>query len=268
MNRQSTASFWIQRALAWEMAKREVYSRYQGSVAGLAWSFFYPVLMLGVYTFVFGVIFRSRWSADAGNLPTSEFALILFAGLIVYGMFSECLIKAPALITANIQFVKKVVFPLEVLPVSCVLAATFHMVVGLLVLFAAMLLVQGGIPVTALMFPFVFLPLALATLGITWFIAASGVYLRDLAQVMPLVSTMLLFLSPIFYPITAVPEKFRRIVELNPITGVVEGVREVLIFGRLPDLSVLAWQYVAAVTIAALGLWWFRFVRKGFADVI
>ncbi|GAB3509069.1 ABC transporter permease [Pseudoxanthomonas daejeonensis] len=259
---------WTNRKLAWEMAKREVYSRYRGSAVGVAWSFFFPVLMLGVYTFVFGVIFRSKWTVPDGQQSTTEFALILFAGLIVFGMFSECLVKSPALIANNPQFVKKVVFPLEVLPVSCVLAAIFHMLVSLVVLFMAMLFVQGGVPWTALLFPLVVFPLLLATLGVSWFLASTGVYLRDLGQLMPLLSMALLFMSPVFYPITAIPERYRHIVEMNPITGVVDAAREVLVFGRLPDWSVIGWQMLASLVIAVLGLAWFRYVRKGFADVL
>ncbi|HGM7308303.1 TPA: ABC transporter permease [Stenotrophomonas maltophilia] len=256
-------------SLAWEMAKRDVFARYKGSVIGLAWSFFYPVLMLGVYTFVFGVIFRSRWTGTHSDAPlTSEFALILFSGLVVYGFFSECLNKAPGLITANGQFVKKVVFPLEVLPVSTALSALFHMLVSLLVLLIAMLLLKGGVPVTAIAFPVVMMPLLLATLGCTWLFSALGVYLRDLGQIMPLVTTMLLFLSPVFYPITAVPASFRHIVELNPITGVMDGVRDTLIFGHWPDMGLLLWQYLVGLLIMLFGLSVFQYVRRGFADVI
>jgi len=258
-----------QSGLAWDMARRDVFARYKGSVIGLAWSFFYPVLMLGVYTFVFGVIFRSRWATAEGDAPlTSEFALILFSGLVVYGFFSECLNKAPLLVASNVQFVKKVVFPLAILPVSTVLSALFHMAVSLLVLLLTMLVLKGGVPLTVLAFPLVVLPLVMATLGCTWLLSALGVYLRDLSQVTPLVTTMLLFLSPVFYPITAVPPAFRRVVELNPITGVMDGVRDALVFGHWPSPTLLAWQYVVGALVMMLGLAVFQFLRKGFADVI
>lgn len=262
-------SLWKHRALIWEMAKREVSSRYKGSVMGLAWSFFYPLLMLCVYTFVFGVIFKSRWGLPTDTAePTSRFAVILFAGLVVYGMFSESISRAPTLVTSNATFVKKVVFPLEILPVSSVLSSVIHMLVGLLVLLLAQVAVNGGLPLTALAFPLVVFPLMLATLGISWFLAAAGVYLRDLAHVAPLFATLMLFLAPVFYPITAVPEKFRPIIEMNPITGIVDAVRGVLVFGRLPDPMWLLGQYAAAALIAVLGLYWFRYLRKGFADVL
>ncbi|WP_049416896.1 ABC transporter permease [Stenotrophomonas maltophilia] len=269
---QEQRSLATRMSLAWEMAKRDVFARYKGSVIGLAWSFFYPVLMLGVYTFVFGVIFRSRWTVagqGAGEQPlTSEFALILFSGLVVFGFFSECLNKAPGLVTANAQFVKKVVFPLEMLPISTALSALFHMLVSLVVLLIAMLLLKGSVPVTAVAFPVVVLPLLFATLGCTWLFSALGVYLRDLGQVMPLVTTMLLFLSPVFYPITAVPASFRRVVEMNPITGVMDGVRDTLIFGNWPEPKLLMWQFVVGLLIMLAGLLVFQYVRKGFADVI
>lgn len=264
-----TASLRTQSGLAWEMARRDVFARYKGSVIGLAWSFFYPVLMLGVYTFVFGVIFRSRWASADGDVPlTSEFALILFSGLVVYGFFSECLNKAPLLVAGNVQFVKKVVFPLAVLPVSTVLSALFHMAVSLVVLLLAMLVLKGSFPPTIVAFPLVVLPLVMATLGCTWLLSALGVYLRDLSQITPLLTTMLLFLSPVFYPITAVPPTFRRVVELNPITGVMDGVRDALVFGRWPDPGLLAWQYAVGLLVMIGGLAVFQFLRKGFADVI
>lgn len=269
---QGGTSVMMRLSLACEMAKRDVFARYKGSVVGLAWSFFYPVLMLAVYTFVFGVIFRSRWSgtqtAQNGEGLTSEFALILFSGLVVYGFFSECLNKAPGLITANTQFVKKVVFPLEVLPLSTALAALFHMLVSLVVLLIAMLVLKGNIPVTAVAFPLVMLPLLFATLGLTWLFCALGVYLRDLSQIMPLATTMLLFLSPVFYPITAVPESFQRVVRLNPITGVMDGVRDTLIFGVWPDFGLLFWQALPGLLLMVIGLAIFQYLRRGFADVL
>lgn len=258
------------RGLVWAMAKREIQGRYRGSALGVAWSFVYPVLMLAVYTFVFGVIFKSRWggAAVAAGEPISRFAIILFAGLVVYGMFAESISKAPALITSNAAYVKKVVFPLEILPVASVIAAVVHMCVGLLVLLLAQLLTAGALPWTALAFPVVVLPFVLATTGLSWALAATGTYLRDLAQVAPLFATVMLFLAPVFYPLSAVPEAFRPLIEMNPVTGLVDAVRGVLVFGRLPDLQWLCWQYVSAFIIALLGLAWFRLLRRGFADVL
>ena len=265
----ATPAIWKHRGLVWAMAKREVLARYRGSAMGLAWSFFYPVLMLCVYTFVFGVIFKARWGVGAQtDEPMSRFAVILFAGLVVYGMFAESISKAPTLITGNAAYVKKVVFPLEILPLSGVISAVIHMMFGLLVLLLAQLFGSGSIPLTALAFPLVVLPFILATTGVSWFLAATGTYLRDLAQIAPLMATVLLFLAPVFYPITAVPERFRPLIELNPITGLVDAVRGVLVFGRLPDPTWLLGQYIVALLIALAGLYWFRLLRKGFADVL
>jgi len=261
-------SLWRNRQLIIQMSKREVIGRYKGSALGLAWSFFNPVFMLIVYTFVFSEIFRSRWnSADATDSKT-QFALVLFVGMIVQGIFAEILNRSPSLILSNVNYVKKVVFPLEVLPVVAMLTTLFHSLVSLGVLIAAFLVFNGYLYWTVIFIPFVMLPLLILTTGFAWLLASLGVFLRDIGQTIVIITTVLMFLAPVFYPITAVPERFRPFILANPITFIIEQAREVLIWGRAPDWFGLSCYLLTSIFIAWIGYAWFQKTRKGFADVI
>ncbi len=257
---------WRQRGLVARLAWRDVLQRYRGSSLGLLWSLFHPLLMLAVFTFVFSQVFRARWGVDVES--TSEFGLVLFAGLVVFWMFSECVGRAPALMLENPAYIKRVVFPLEVLPWVVVVSGLFHAAVSSVVLVAAVAILTGGLPWTAITLPAVFVPIALTSLGVVWFVAALGVYVRDLQQIVPVLLTALLFLTPIFYPPEAVPESFRSVLALNPLATSVEQVRGVLVFGRPPDWLALALASVGSWAVAWAGLWWFERTRGGFADVV
>lgn len=260
------ASAWTHRTLIYQLGKRDVVGRYRGSVAGLAWSFFNPLLMLGVYTFVFAVVFQARWQGTTGD--KGSFAVILFIGVLVHGIFAECLNRAPGLILANANYVKRVMFPLEILPWVSMGSALFHALVSLLVLLIAQVYVLGGIPPTALLLPVVLAPLVLTTVGLTWIFSAFGVYLRDIGQTTVVITTVALFLSPVFYPVTALPEEYRFLFLLNPLTFIIEQAREVLIWGRLPDWRGLAVYAVASLAVSSAGFWMFQRMRRGFADVL
>lgn len=260
------ASFWRNRGLIRTMVAREVVGRYRGSVMGMLWSFFNPVLMLLVYTFVFSVVFRARWSA--GSESRTEFALVLFAGLIVFNLFAECLTRAPALVLSNVNYVKKVVFPLEILPWVSLGSALFHAVVSLGVWLLAYLVLFGLPHPTVLLFPLVAAPLVLLLMGLAWALASLGVYLRDVSQVIGVLTMALMFLTPLFYPVTALPEEFRPLLFANPLTSVIEQVRAVLFWGRAPDFSELLAYGAASALVAWLGFAWFQKTRKGFADVL
>ena len=260
-------SIFANRRLIYSLVKRNIIGRYRGSVIGLLWSFFNPVLMLGVYTLVFGVVFHASWSGD-GNESMAEFAIILFVGMLFYSLFSECLSLAPSLILSNVNYVKKVVFPLEILPIVTLGAAIFHLVVGLLVWLIFYLLFFGIPSSTILQLPLLIIPLALMTLGFSWFLSSLGVYMRDVGQVVGVVVLVLMFLSPIFYPVENFPEPLRPLMQLSPLTLVVEQARAIMIYGK--SIEFVSWLIYssASLVVAWLGFVWFQKTRSGFADVL
>ena len=260
------ASFWRNRQLIIQLIKRDVLGRYRGSVMGLAWSFFNPLLMLTVYTFVFSVVFKTRWGG--GGEDKVNFAIILFVGLIVYGLFAECINRAPSLIVSNVNYVKKVVFPLEILPSVAIGSALFHAGISLTVLLATQLLINQRLPWTVLIFPLVLLPLVLTILGFAWLLSSLGVFVRDIAQTTSIITTVLMFISPLFYPVSALPPKYQLWLHLNPLTLIIEEGRNVLIFGNPPNWLAWGLALAASLLIAAGGFWWFQKTRKGFADVL
>lgn len=261
-------SLWRNRQLIVQMTKREVVGRYKGSAMGLAWSFFNPVFMLVVYTFVFSEIFKSRWGGIGGDDSKTQFALVLFIGLIVLSLFSEVINRAPGLILTNVNYVKKVVFPIEILPVIAIGAALFHSLISLGVLLAAFVLFNGYLHWTAALIPLVLLPLVVLIAGLAWILASLGVFLRDAGQTIGIITTLLMFLSPVFYPVTAVPESFRPFIMANPLTFIIEQAREVVIWGNMPNWLGLGSYTLVAVIIAWIGYAWFQKTRKGFADVL
>jgi len=263
-----TKSLWRNRQLIGQMTKREIIGRYKGSVLGLAWSFFNPVFMLIVYTFVFSEIFKMRWSGVGVEESKTQFALVLFVGLIVQGLFAEVLNRAPGLILSNANYVKKVVFPLEILPVITMGVTLFHSFVSLGVLLCAFIMFNGYLQWTVVFIPLVLLPIVILMMGLAWMLASLGVFLRDVGQTMVIITTVLMFLSPVFYPITAVPERFRPYIMANPLTFIIEQAREVLIWGKYPNWFGLGCYTLVAVIIAWAGYAWFQKTRKGFADVL
>jgi len=260
-------SLWHHRQLIVQMTKREVVGRYKGSVMGLAWSFFNPVFMLSVYTFVFSVIFKSRWGVG-GEESKTQFAVVLFVGMIVHSLFAEVLHRAPSLLLGNVNYVKKVVFPIEILPVIAMGAALFHSLISLGVLLAAFVLFNGYLQWTAIFTPIVIMPMLILTLGLAWMLASLGVFLRDVGQTIGIITTVMLFLAPVFYPITALPPEMRPWLMANPLTFIIEQMREVLIWGHLPNWLGLGAYTLVATVIAWAGYAWFQKTRKGFADVL
>lgn len=264
--KEMAASLWRNRFLVVALAKREVIGRYRGSVMGILWSFFNPVFMLAVYTFVFSVVFKARWSG--GSDSKTEFALVLFAGLMVFNLFSECLNRAPSLIIGNINYVKKVVFPLEILPWVAMGSSLFHGLVSLGV-WLVFYLIFFGIPhINALLIFVVVIPLILLTMGLSWILSSLGVYLRDIGQITGMMMTVLMFMSPIFYPVSALPAAYQPMLLLNPLTLVIEQARDVLIWQKWPQWHYYFCYLVISLLIAWLGFAWFQKTRKGFADVL
>jgi len=260
-------NLWQSRELTIQLTRRQVMQRYKGSYLGLLWSFATPLALLLVYTFVFSVIFQARWPGLTGG-GHGEFALILFAGLIAFTIFSETLLASATLMVDHPNYVKKVVFPLEILPLTVLGSALVHSCFSLLILLAGALLIKGFIPWTVVLLPLMALPLLLICAGAGWFFASVGVFVRDVKHLLAVVVQILFFLTPIFYPVAAIPYPYRNLIYLNPLTFVVNHFRRVILFGQLPD-----WGEFAAVTLLAgllawLGYIWFMKSKKTFADVI
>ena len=264
--REMAASLWRNRELVHALIKREVIGRYRGSILGILWSFVQPIFMLLIYTFVFSVVFKARW--NAGSDSKTEFALVLFAGLMVFNLFSECITRAPGIIIAHANYVKKVVFPLEILPWVTLGAALFQALVSLSVWLIFYIVIFGIPHATIGLLPLVVAPLLFITIGLSWMLASLGVYLRDVSQLVGISLTVLMFLSPIFYPISSLPEKYRHLLQFNPLTPAIEGVRDVLCWGNFPSLWIYGVYLTISVIFSWLGFAWFQTSRKGFADVL
>ena len=260
-------SLWQHRQLIKQMAWREVIGRYKGSIMGLFWSFIHPVLMLTVYTFVFSIVFKAKWGSGGGE-SKAAFALILFVGLIVHGLLAEVLNRAPSLILSNVNYVKKVVFPLEILPVISLVSALFHSLISLGVLLLAFLAINSYLPWTVIFIPIILLPFIMLVLGFAWLLAALGVFIRDIGQSISIITTIMMFMAPVFFPLSALPVKYHPYILANPLTFIIEQAREVLIFGNLPNWSGLAIFMSIAITFVWLGYSIFQKTRKGFADVL
>jgi lipopolysaccharide transport system permease protein len=254
------------RSLTWELTRRDVLGRYRGASFGLLWSLFSPFLLLCVYTFAFGTVMGNRWpQIQSGD---THYSIVLFVGLIVHGFLAECLMRGPELIVSNPNFVKKVVFPLEILPWPMVLSALFHACMNVVVFLVLRLALDGQFTWTFVLLPLVMLPLVVLALGMSWFLASMAVYVRDIKQVTGALSMALLFLSSAMMPIDGIPAAYRWIFQINPLTFIIDQAREVMLWGRMPDWAGLG-LYLLGASVAMLAGWaWFRFTRPGFADVL
>ncbi len=249
-----------------DLTRRDISGRYRGATGGIVWSFLTPLLMLAVYSLVFGFIFEARWT----SVETREisFPIVLFSGLLFANLLAECLNRAPGLILANANYVKKVVFPLEVLPWVVVGTALFHAAISVVVLVLALLITDSPIAPTVVFLPLLFLLFVPMLAGFTWMFAALGVFLRDLQHVVGILATALLFLAPVFYPRTMLAEDYRWLLWLNPLTYVVETARELILWNQLPSLPATGVYMIASLAIGWLGWVVFQSTRKGFADVV
>lgn len=259
---------WRHRNLLGRLARREIHARYKGSIFGLVWAALLPLIMIGIYAFAFGTVMRSRWIVPDGHPSAYNFAMLLFAGYILFSIFSDAVARSPGLLSENVAYIKKVVFPLEIIPWVAVVTSLVNGGIAFLVFLAIFVGLYGLPPWTILLLPIVVLPIALLTLGMTYILSSLGVFLRDLRQLVPLMVTALLFLSPVFYPLEAIPEQFRALISLNPLTVGITQFRDIVFFGRLPDPLTWGLYFIASVLVAALGFWWFNRTKKAFADVI
>jgi len=262
---------WKNKTLLRQLCKRDLSAKYKGASLGVTWSVILPLTMLAIYAFVFGEIFKSRW----GNTPAPQtwserlsFALILYAGLIIFNWFAECLSKSPISILSNANFVKRVIFPLEILPIVPIITGGFHFLMSALVLTSFTLL--SPMPVTTywLLIPFLLIPFLLCLIGVSWFLSALGVYFRDMEQMMPALISALMFLSPVFYSVQVLPEFVRPWLMANPLTFIIEAFRNLLFWHTLPSSTDSLLMYLMALVVFYFGYFSFRTLRKGFADVL
>jgi lipopolysaccharide transport system permease protein len=259
-------TFFQNRALIFSLLERQIHGRYRGSFMDSSWPFLNPLIMLGIYTFIFSVIFKTRWSL--GSDSKIEFALVLYLGLIIFNIFSECINSATTLVLLNANYVKRVIFPLEILPIVSIGSALFYAFISLAVWILVYIAAIGLPHITIIFFPVVIFPFILFTLGVSWFFAAVGVYVRDIGQVVYILTSALMFLSPVFYPIDSIPASYQFLFRLNPLTPVIEQMRNIFMWGMWPSWKFQAlWIFVSFV-IAWLGFAIFQKLRKGFADVI
>ncbi|HEX8147313.1 MAG TPA: ABC transporter permease [Pyrinomonadaceae bacterium] len=251
--------------LIWPLARRMTLARYRGSALGLLWALLTPAVMIGVFTFLFAGVFGARFTE--GGTPW-EYALYLFCGLLPWTAFAETLQQSAGIVVAHANLVKRVVFPLETLPVAQALAALVAQLFGTAALLVATALIRQELHATALWLPVLLVPQLLLTLGGAWLVASLGVFVRDTAQVLGLVLMAWMYLSPIIYPEQVVPGRFRPALELNPFTPLVRSYRRALLEGAPPDWQGLAYTTALALAAFLLGYWWFARTRKNFADVI
>lgn len=260
-------NLWRHRDLIGQFTRREVEGRYRGSFLGLLWSFVNPLVLLLIYTFVFGIVLKARWP-DAKTDNLGEFAVTLFCGITAFTIFSECVGRASGLILGVPNYVKKVVFPLEILPVSILGSALFHGCISLSILLVGNLLVTGSLHWTLVLLPLVMLPLVFLCLGLGWFLASFGVFVRDIGYTVTLVLQVLLFITPIFYPIEKIPEPMQTIIRFNPLSSIAENFRRVILWGTFPSWPGLTMWIIATGLLMLLGYAWFMKTKKAFADVI
>lgn len=248
------------------LAVRELDSRYRGSIFGFLWLFMTPLCMLAIYTVIFSQVFKARW--DMPLESPFDFALVLFLGLILFNLFGEVFSRAPTLMLENVSYIKKVIFPLEILSVISVGVSLINALISLGILLLFFVVVRGMPPVLALSLPLYLIPCILFGLGCAWLLSSLGVFLRDLKPLIALITTVLLFLSPIFYPLSAVPARLQPFILLNPLSQIIEDARAVLFKGAHPDLKLLILQIALSWTFAWLCYLWFMKTKKGFADVV
>ncbi|MBS0157027.1 MAG: ABC transporter permease [Nitrospira sp.] len=249
-----------------QLTRREIASRYRGSLLGILWAFLHPMVMLTVYTLVFQGAFGMRWGQEGES--ALDFGLLLFSGLIVHALFAESIHRAPYLIVNHSNYVKKIVFPLEILAWTYLGSALFHAAVSALVLIVVYGLLHHGLHWTMLLLPLLLLPLSLVTLGMSWFLASAGVFVRDIGQASGPLTTVMLFLSPVFYPAAAFPESYRVLLYANPLTFLITQAQDLLIWGKAPSWVGIALYWAGSYLVAWCGLLWFLKTRKAFADVL
>lgn len=253
--------------LLWQFTRRDIVGRYRGSLLGLSWTIVSPLIMLAAFTLVFYGFFDLKWPVKATGSAKLDFSLQVFIGLLAFNWFAEVITRAPALIVNHPNLVTKVVFPLPILPWACVFAASFQALISLALLLILTTFLAGA-SVTWLALPLLVAPYLLLMAGLALWLAALGVYLRDLAPLTGLLTSIMMFLSPVFYPLSTVPEKWQAAYLCNPLALLVTQLRNLVFMHQWPEPVSLAWLYLAATMVLASGYWLFNRLRGGFADVL
>lgn len=261
---QMFLSLWKHRSLASQLIKRDILAKYRGSVVGMLWLVLFPLLMLSLYTIVFVFFMKVTWPGVTNNFI---FSLMIYVGLIILNFFSECLTRSTTIIINNPNFVKKVVFPLEIYPWIIVGSALFQVAANILILMLFCFFLLGKIYYTIFFLPLLLLPLILVVLGISWFLCSAGVYIRDMTHLMVFIMQVIIYLSPVFYSLSVVPVVFQKILLMNPLTFIIEQAR-VVVYGGFPNWSGLGIYFMISLCVAYSGFIWFQHTKKGFADVL
>jgi len=257
------ADIWRHRYLLGQLIKRDVLLRYRGAMFGVLWIFLSPLLMLAIFAFIFGHVFQTRWPQQDSGLP---FWILLYSGLITFNLFAESVSRAPASVRGYPSFVKKIIFPMHILPVVPLGAALVHGAFNLAILMAA-LAWTGHLNGQILLFPLVLLPVLLLALGLSWFVAAWGVFIKDMSQIIPMLVQMLMFLSPVFYPVSAVPESLRAIYQYSPLGTVIEASRAT-VTGQPIEWGAWSITFGICLGVTVLGYSFFQHSREEFADAL
>ena len=248
------------------LTKADIKQKYQGSVLGILWSLIVPLLMLAIYTFVFSEIFKTKWEIDTSN--KFQFALMLFCGLSIYNMFADVLGRSVSLIVSNQNYVKKVVFPLELLPLVITFSALFNCIISFMVLIIANTILGGTLHTSTLFMPLILLPHIVFCAGIAYLISAISVYLRDMASFVSVLIMVFMYLTPVFFSLTAIPEAFRQVMMFNAMTYAIENMRNVIIYGTSVNWGYFGISCAVSIMLFGLGWWVFRRAKDGFADLL
>lgn len=258
---------WMHRELLWQFTVRSVEIRHRGSHLGLVWSILNPLLMLALYVFVFGEIFNGKFGILAYETKW-DYAMGVFLGLILFHTVAEVMGIAPTTIISNPNFVKKVVFPLEIIPASSVAASVFHMLISLVLLLLSMLVLGSKFSFSMLWLPVIFLPIVLMCLGLGWFLGSIGVFFRDVNQVVPFLSMALMFGSAVFYPVHAIPAGAWTVMKFNPLLVAIDLARKVTLWHLPINPAQLVYLFVVGILACTVGHWFFRRMKAAFADVL
>jgi len=256
-----------QMSLMWSLAGRDIKKKYKDSVVGAAWGFFVPLIMLGIYTVIFSTIFNAKWGGVQVH-SKADYAVLLFIGLIIYTIFAEAVTRAPTVILSNPNFVKKVVFPLEVLPGVIVLSSLYNGAIAGIALLVFLFFSSFGLHWQIIALPIILVPFLALTLGVSYLFASLGVFFRDVDQLAALLTRVLQYLTPVLYPSVIFPDAVGHWMRLSPLSIFVEQARALVVFGEWPDWPHYAWASAWSFGFLAFGWWWFQRTRRGFADVI